>query len=184
MTSQPPKTTPTSPTPAEAPAGQGEALTDEQIRAGMAGRPLSPYCFQQGARFAEQHHGIVTPLPAQVQPAEQVGEPERVDSIILKTLGTWRIGPAYDYEDVCAAVQAALASSAQQQPMSADTARDALDLLNKTQDALARFVANHRNPNADATVSELLGLHDTEHALKVRRALAALTPPQAPGGAA
>lgn len=44
----------------------------------------------------------------------------------------------------------------------------ALELLNKTQEALARFVENHRNPNADNTVCELLGLHDTAAALKIR----------------
>ncbi len=57
-----------------------------------------------------------------------------------------------------------------------DVARAALKLLNATQHALSDFVANHRNPNAEDTVSTLLGLHDTAEALRIRRALASASP--------
>lgn len=63
-----------------------------------------------------------------------------------------------------------------------DTVRAALHLLNDTQNTLGRFLANHRNPSEKDTVSTLLGLHDTNAALRTRRELSDLlaTPP-APG---
>lgn len=49
--------------------------------------------------------------------------------------------------------------------------RRALELLNKTQEALGRNLENHRNPSDTDTVRELMGLHDCADALAVRRGL-------------
>lgn len=49
--------------------------------------------------------------------------------------------------------------------------KDALDLLNQTQEVLGRFVANHRNPSEKDTISELLGLHDCAAGYAARKAV-------------
>ncbi|AOS80249.1 hypothetical protein Q5W_15370 [Hydrogenophaga sp. PBC] len=60
-----------------------------------------------------------------------------------------------------------------------ETVRAALHLLNDTQITLGRFLENHRNPSEKDTVNTLLGLHDTNAALRTRRELSDLlaTPP-------
>lgn len=111
----------------------------------------------------------------QVQPAEQVGEPTSDEAMRLAIVRTWNINYCDVTQEDIAAWRAGRAKPAQQQPVSADT-RDA---------ARYRFLRDNHyitSPILHAVTYYTLA-SDTDEAVDALMD-AALTPPQAPGGAA